>query len=71
MVISKDVRQLSQSDLAGFDSVVHLGELSNDPLGENDPDITMEINCRGSVGFARKCKAAGVARFVYASSCII
>ena len=71
MVISKDVRQLSQSELAGYDAVVHLAELSNDPLGENDPDITMEINHRGSVGFARKCKAAGVGRFVYASSCSI
>jgi len=71
MVISKDVRQLSQSELAGLDAVVHLAELSNDPLGENDPAITMEINHRGSVEFARKCKAAGVARFVYASSCSI
>jgi nucleoside-diphosphate-sugar epimerase len=71
MVISKDVRQLAQSDLGGLDAVVHLAELSNDPLGENDPDITMEINHRGSVEFARKCKAAGVARFVYASSCSI
>jgi nucleoside-diphosphate-sugar epimerase len=64
MVFSKDVRQLSQSELAGLDAVVH-------PLGENDPEITMEINHRGSVEFARKCKAAGVARFVYASSCSI
>lgn len=71
MVISKDVRQLSQSELTGLDAVVHLAELSNDPLGENDPEITMEINYRGSVEFARKCKAAGVARFVYASSCSI
>jgi nucleoside-diphosphate-sugar epimerase len=71
MVISKDVRRLSQSELAGLDAVVHLAELSNDPLGENDPEITMEINHRGSVEFARKCKAAGVARFVYASSCSI
>ena len=59
MVISKDVRQLSQSELTGLDAVVHLAELSNDPLGENDPEITMEINHRGSVEFARKCKAAG------------
>jgi len=71
MVISKDIRQLSESELAGFDAVVHLAELSNDPLGENDPEITMEINHRGSVEFARKCKAAGIARFVYASSCSI
>jgi nucleoside-diphosphate-sugar epimerase len=71
MVISKDVRHISRSDLAGVDAVVHLAELSNDPLGENDPEITVEINHRGSVEFARKCKAAGVARFVYASSCSI
>jgi nucleoside-diphosphate-sugar epimerase len=71
MVISKDIRQLSESELTGFDAVVHLAELSNDPLGENDPEITMEINYRGSVEFARKCKAAGVSRFVYASSCSI
>ena len=71
MVISKDIRHLSEPDLTGFDAVVHLAELSNDPLGENDPEITMEINHRGSVEFARKCKAAGVARFVYASSCSI
>jgi nucleoside-diphosphate-sugar epimerase len=51
--------------------VVHLAELSNDPLGENEPELTMEVNHRGSVEFARKCKAAGIERFVYASSCSI
>jgi nucleoside-diphosphate-sugar epimerase len=71
MVISKDVRQIRISELRGIDAVVHLAELSNDPLGENDPETTMEINHRGSVEFARKCEAAGVARFVYASSCSI
>jgi nucleoside-diphosphate-sugar epimerase len=69
MVISKDTRQLPESVLEGVHAVVHLAELSDDPLGENDPEITMEINHRGSVEFARKCKAAGVKRFVYASSC--
>lgn len=71
MVITRDVRQIKQSDLVGFDAVVHLAELSNDPLGENDPEITMEINHRGSVKFAKKCRAAGVSRFIYASSCSI
>ena len=71
MVLSRDTRQLSRLELAGFDAVVHLAELSNDPLGENDPDITMEINHRGSVEFAQKCREAGVGRFVYASSCSI
>ena len=68
MVITKDVRHLSQTDLKGFDAVVHLAELSNDPLGENDPAMTLAINHQGSVQFARTCKSAGVNRFVYASS---
>lgn len=71
MVISKDTRQLMPADLEGFDAVVHLAELSNDPLGENDPGMTMEINHQGSVAFAKTCKAAGIKRFVYASSCSI
>jgi nucleoside-diphosphate-sugar epimerase len=71
MVLSRDTRQLSKLELAGYDAVVHLAELSNDPLGENDPELTMEVNHRGSVEFAQKCKEAGVSRFVYASSCSI
>jgi nucleoside-diphosphate-sugar epimerase len=68
-VVSKDLRQITADDLAGFDAVVHLSELSNDPIGENDPGLTMEINHEGSVALARTAKAAGVGRFVYASSC--
>jgi nucleoside-diphosphate-sugar epimerase len=71
MVMTRDVRQISQADLNGIDAVVHLAELSNDPLGENDPEMTLAINYRGSAQFAHTCKAAGVARFVYASSCSI
>jgi nucleoside-diphosphate-sugar epimerase len=71
MVLTKDIRQLSQADVRGFDAVVHLAELSNDPLGENDPEITLAINHRGSVQLAHTCKAAGVPRFIYASSCSI
>ena len=71
MVITRDVRELSVADLRGVDAVVHLAELSNDPLGENDPEITMSINYRGSVRLAHTCKAAGVGRFVFASSCSI
>jgi nucleoside-diphosphate-sugar epimerase len=68
-VVSKDLRSVETADLEGFDAVVHLSELSNDPLGENDPGLTMEINHEGSVGLARKARDAGSARFVYASSC--
>jgi nucleoside-diphosphate-sugar epimerase len=68
-VISRDLREVTTGDLAGFDAVVHLSELSNDPLGENDPELTMSINHRGSVALAEKARTAGVRRFVYASSC--
>ena len=68
-IVTKDLRRIEAGDLEGFDAVVHLSELSNDPLGENDPDLTMEINHRGSVALAEKARAAGVRRFVYASSC--
>jgi nucleoside-diphosphate-sugar epimerase len=69
--IIKDLRHVEPSDLAGFDAVVHLAELSNDPLGENRPELTFEINHQGSLDLARKAKSAGVKRFVYASSCSV
>jgi nucleoside-diphosphate-sugar epimerase len=68
-IVTKDLRRIEVDDLKGFDAVVHLSELSNDPLGENDPGLTMEINHKGSVGLAEKARAAGVQRFIYASSC--
>lgn len=68
-VISKDQRKVTKADLEGFDAVVHLAELSNDPIGENDPDLTMDVNHRGSVGLARMAREAGVSRFIQASSC--
>jgi nucleoside-diphosphate-sugar epimerase len=67
----KDVRQVTEEDLRGFDAVVHMAELSNDPLGEHDPDLTFDINYHGSVELARKCKNAGITRFVYTSSCSV
>ncbi len=71
LTIIKDLRRVEQKDFEGFDAVVHLAELSNDPLGENRPEITYQINHQGSVDLARKAKAAGVRRFVYASSCSV
>lgn len=67
--LSKDQRDLTVDDLRGFDAVVHLAELSNDPIGENDPGLTMAINHEGSVGLGRKAREAGVKRFIQASSC--
>ncbi len=68
-VLSKDQRRITAEDLAGFDAVVHLAELSNDPIGENDPELTMAINHEGSVALGRMARAAGVTRFIQASSC--
>ena len=67
--IRKDVRDVTWQDLEGFDAVIHLAALSNDPLGNLNPDITYEINHRGSVHLAEAAKQAGVARFLFASSC--
>ena len=69
--IRKDVRAITEDDLRGFDGIVHLAELSNDALGQHDPELTRQINHRGSVGLAQKAKAAGVPRFVYSSSCSV
>ena len=67
--IRKDVRDAAARDLEGFDAVIHLAALSNDPLGNLNPDITYSINHRASVQLARHAKAAGVRRFLLASSC--
>jgi nucleoside-diphosphate-sugar epimerase len=69
--ISKDLRRIGPEDLQGFEAVVHLAELSNDPLGQLRPHITQEINHQGSVRLARLCRARQVSRFVYTSSCSV
>lgn len=67
--IRKDLRDVSPADLEGFDAVIHLAALSNDPLGDLNPEVTYDINHRASVRLAKAAKAAGVRRFLYASSC--
>jgi nucleoside-diphosphate-sugar epimerase len=67
--IRKDVRDLEDADLQGFDAVVHLAALSNDPLGDLDPNLTYTINHVGSLRLAELAKKAGVRRFVFSSSC--
>jgi len=69
--IRKDMRHISKDDLKGIDAVVHLAELSNDPLGQLNPGITFEINHKGSVSLAKMCKEVGVSRFVHSSSCSV
>jgi len=64
-----DLREVEQDALTGFDAVIHLAALSNDPLGDLNPDCTYDINHRASVRLARLAKAAGVPRFLFSSSC--
>lgn len=67
--LCKDLRNLERKDLEGFDAVMHLGALSNDPLGNLDSSLTYNINHKASVRLAELAKEAGVRRFVFASSC--
>jgi len=67
----RDVRRLTAEDLAGYDAVVHLAELSNDPLSTHAEENTHAINHRGSVHLATLCKEVGIERFVYTSSCSV
>jgi nucleoside-diphosphate-sugar epimerase len=69
--ICKDIRHITADDLHGVNAIVHMAELSNDPTGQLNPDITYEINHKGSVRLAELAKAAGVQRFVYMSSCSV
>jgi nucleoside-diphosphate-sugar epimerase len=69
--INKDIREITADDLDGIDAIVHLAELSNDPLGENNPDVTFAINHKGSVSLAKLAKELGIKRFVYTSSCSV
>ena len=69
--LNKDIRYITSEDLEGIDAVVHMAELSNDPLGQLAPNITYDINHKGSVRLAKLAKAAGVTRFIYTSSCSV
>ena len=64
-----DIREVEPTELEGFDAVVHLAALSNDPLGDLDPSLTDDINREGTLRLARAAREAGVRRFVFASSC--
>jgi nucleoside-diphosphate-sugar epimerase len=66
-----DLRQAEPKHFEGMDAVVHLAELSNDPLGQNKPEVTYKINHQGSVRLAQLARSAGLRRFVYASSCSV
>lgn len=67
----KDIRSLTADDVRGFDAVIHLAALSNDPIGNLNAGWTREINFEGTIHLARLAKAAGVRRFLFSSSCIM
>lgn len=69
--IRKDIRDVQPADLHGFEAVIHLAALSNDPLGSLEPQITHDINHHASVRLAKAAKEAGVRRFLYASTCSV
>lgn len=65
----KDVRDIQAADVEGFDAIIHLAGLSNDPLGDLNPNLTYEINYHSSVRLAQLAKEVGVKRFIFSSSC--
>ncbi len=67
--INKDIRDVERQDIEGFDAIIHLAGLSNDPLGDYRPELTEDINEKASIQLAQIAKAMGVKRFLYASSC--
>lgn len=69
--VFEDIRRLEQRHVDGFDAVVHMAELSNDPLGQLAPTITYDVNHLGSLHLAKLALAAGIERFVYTSSCSV
>ena len=67
--VKKDIREIEANDLKGFDAIIHLAGLSNDPLGDLNPDLTLEINFKASLRIATLAKKVGVERFIFSSSC--
>jgi len=67
--LAVDLRDVTADHLRGFHAVIHLGALSNDPLGDLNPELTYDINLRASVNIAKAAKAAGLERYIFASSC--
>jgi nucleoside-diphosphate-sugar epimerase len=67
--VDKDIRDMNIEDVKGFDAIIHLAGLSNDPLGDLNPKLTYDINYKASVRLAELAKIAGVERFIFSSSC--
>lgn len=70
-IINKDIRNVVKSDLEGIEVICHLAALSNDPIGELNPNLTFDINHEGSVKLAKLAKEVGVSKFIFSSSCSV
>ena len=69
--LRKDVRHVTPQDLSGHDCVMHLAAISNDPMGERDPQVTCSVNQEGSIRLATLAKKVGVGRFLFSGSCSV
>ncbi len=69
--LEMDFRDLTVDMLKGYDAIMHLAAISNDPMGELDPNITYDVNLHGTVALAKKAKEAGVPRFLFSGSCSV
>jgi len=69
--LKKDFRTLTLAELDGYDAVCHLAAISNDPMGDLDESLTTNVNGKGSIDLAHKCKQAGVGRYLFSGSCSI
>ena len=67
--LEKDIRDVQIDDVKGYNAIIHLAALSNDPLGFLDPNLTMDINYKATIKLAKLSKDAGVERFIFSSSC--
>ena len=67
--VQADVRDIEREDLVGFDAVVHLAAICNDPVGNLNPQVTYDVNHLAAVRVAERAKEAGVPRFLFSSSC--
>lgn len=70
-LIKQDIREVENIDLHDIDAIIHLAALSNDPMGELDPNLTSDINYQSSISLAKKAKKSGVKKFIFSSSCSI
>lgn len=70
-IINKDIRDIKKNDIKGFDCIVHLAALSNDPTGDLNPKLTQNINFRATIKLAKLAKKNGIKRFIFSSSCSI